>query len=556
MSAVMVPYVDGKQPVRPASGLTGAPGARGRSVVVATLDGPLGRALACELGALRWTVREAGSAATIFALLEQETAAVVLLDSWLPDLEMLECVRELGRQFPALDVLTTDGSDIGAAPARGPYRGEVLHALRQAEKMLQQDNGTSRGEGTDAPAWQDALPAREILRRHLQPEAAAGLGGTRRAAALPDLLLNEDSTSGPNSVPFSSSSSTAAVPATVAVGQPADALLPEFVGCDARLVEMSRRIRLVAHRRTAVLVHGPTGTGKELVARAIHRLSGRERFIAINCAAIPEALIEAELFGHARGAFTGATQAKPGRFELAHGGTLLLDEIGEMPLHLQPKLLRALQEREFERLGETRTVKVDIRVIATSNVALARAVDRGAFRSDLYYRLNVIPLSLPPLRERTEDVGLLALFFARTWAERAQRPIPVLTEDFLESLRARSWPGNVRELGNFMQRVLSLHASAHVPAQPIDRACFLRESGPALARKAPEPALPLAGATEPQPFASPVGVPIRELERLHLEKTLVMTQGNRTHAAEMLGISLRTMRNRIREYGLPPRQYA
>ena len=334
-----------------------------------------------------------------------------------------------------------------------------------------------------------------------------------------------------------------------------------IVGRAPALLQALSRARAAASTDADILVEAESGTGKELLARFIHEASDRARkpFVAINCAAVPEHLLESELFGHARGAFTGATQAKPGRFELAHGGTLLLDEIGEMPLHLQPKLLRALQEREFERLGETRTVKVDIRVIATTNVALARAVDRGAFRSDLYYRLNVIPLSLPPLRERAEDIALLAGFFARSWAERAQRPVPVLTEDFLEALEAQSWPGNVRELGNFMQRVLSLHASAHTPARPIDRACFLRETGPApafLRESLGGPRLAAAPSAARAMAAPPASVPIRELERLHLEKTLAITQGNRTHAAEMLGISLRTMRNRIREYGLPPRQYA
>ena len=337
-----------------------------------------------------------------------------------------------------------------------------------------------------------------------------------------------------------------------------------IVGRAPALLQALARARAAASTDADILVEAESGTGKELLARFIHEASSRARkpFIAINCAAVPEHLLESELFGHARGAFTGATQAKPGRFELAHGGTLLLDEIGEMPLHLQPKLLRALQEREFERLGETRTVKVDIRVIATTNVALAAAVDRGAFRSDLYYRLNVIPLSLPPLRERVEDIPLLARFFARTWAERAQRPAPVLAPDFLETLQAQPWAGNVRELGNFMQRVLSLHATdprsgrdalGTQPAQQIDRACFLRETGPTLARKAPEP---LPQSAEQQASGQRIGLPIRELERLHLEKTLAMAQGNRTHAAEMLGISLRTMRNRIREYGLPPRRYA
>ncbi len=319
-----------------------------------------------------------------------------------------------------------------------------------------------------------------------------------------------------------------------------------IVGRSPALLQALARARAAARTDADVLVEAESGTGKELLARFIHEASDRaqEPFVTVNCAAVPEHLLESELFGHARGAFTGATQSKPGKFELAHGGTLLLDEIGEMPLHLQPKLLRALQEREFGRLGEARTVKVDIRVIATTNVALAGAVDRGAFRSDLYYRLNVIPLSLPALRDRVEDIPLLAAFFAASWAARAERPVPALTPDFLEMMEARQWPGNVRELGNFMQRVLSLHASDRGGA-PIDRACFVREAGPAGNRSG------VAPASEP---AMPV--PIRQLERLHLERTLALTQGNRTHAAEMLGISLRTMRNKIREYGLPPRRYA
>ena len=296
-----------------------------------------------------------------------------------------------------------------------------------------------------------------------------------------------------------------------------------------------------------------SGTGKELLARFIHEGSARAHkpFVAVNCAAVPEHLLESELFGHARGAFTGATQSKPGKFELAHGGTLLLDEIGEMPLHLQPKLLRALQEREFERLGETRTVHVDIRIVATTNVSLAAAVAQGSFRSDLYYRLNVIPLSLPPLRERTEDIALLAAHFARAWAKQENRPVPELAPDFLDMLEAQPWPGNVREFGNFLRRIFSLHAPEYT-GTPMDRACFLREAASSVVRELPAAFAPAIPETTPLP----VGTPIRHLERLHLEKTLAMTQGNRTHAAEMLGISLRTMRNKIREYGLPPRRYA
>ena len=326
-----------------------------------------------------------------------------------------------------------------------------------------------------------------------------------------------------------------------------------IVGRSPALLAALARARAAASTDADVLVEAESGTGKELLARFIHEASARARkpFIAVNCAAVPEHLLESELFGHARGAFTGATQSKPGKFELAHGGTLLLDEIGEMPLHLQPKLLRALQEREFERLGETRTVHVNIRIIATTNVSLAAAVAKGTFRSDLYYRLNVIPLSLPPLRERMEDIALLAAHFAQSWAKQEGRPVPELAPDFLDMLQAQPWPGNVREFGNFMRRIFSLHAPEYT-GTPMDRACFLREAASSVVRELPAAFAPEVAEITPLP----AGAPIRHLERLHLEKTLAMTQGNRTHAAEMLGISLRTMRNKIREYGLPPRRYA
>jgi transcriptional regulator with PAS, ATPase and Fis domain len=296
-----------------------------------------------------------------------------------------------------------------------------------------------------------------------------------------------------------------------------------------------------------VLIEAESGTGKELLARFIHDSSDRchKPFVALNCAAVPEALLESELFGHGRGAFTGAVAAKAGKFELADGGTILLDEIGEMPLHLQPKLLRALQEREFERLGESRVVHVDIRVIATTNVSLAAMVERGQFRGDLYYRLNVIPLTLPPLRERREDIPILAQHFAAKYAAKARSAAPRLHPEFLERLTAQSWPGNVRELANFMRRVLTLSETSE-----IDASCFEMEFQGAMRPFVvhSQPPIPISGAA--------AGTPIRQVERLHLEKTLALTDGNRTHAAEMLGISLRTLRNKIREYGLPPRRYA
>lgn len=320
-----------------------------------------------------------------------------------------------------------------------------------------------------------------------------------------------------------------------------------IIGRSPLLIKAMQRARAAAATDADVLIEAESGTGKELFARYIHEASSRSRraFVAVNCAALPETLLESELFGHGKGAFTGASAAKAGKFELANGGTILLDEIGEMPLNLQPKLLRVLQEREFERLGETRSIRLDIRVIATTNASLVTMVERGQFRSDLYYRLNVIPLSIPPLRERGDDVVALALHFAEKFAAEQGRPRAVLGPDFLERLQAHSWPGNVRELGNFMRRVLSLHEGG-----AIDAACFHEELRPQLPVCA-APVLAPASAGAPAP-----GIPLSVLERAHLENTLAMAKGNRTHAAEMLGISLRTMRNKIREYGLPPRRYA
>ena len=354
--------------------------------------------------------------------------------------------------------------------------------------------------------------------------------------------------------------------ANVGAPEPSGSAGGNIVGNAPALLRAVQRARAAATTDADVLIEAESGTGKELLARFIHDASDRSRkpFVAINCAAVPEHLLESELFGHARGAFTGALAAKAGKFELAHGGTLLLDEIGEMPLHLQPKLLRALQEREFERLGETRSTKVDIRVIATTNVLLGAMVEQGRFRSDLYYRLNVIPLALPALRERSGDIPVLARYFAEKYAGKAQRAAPELSTEFLARLASHSWPGNVRELGNFMRRVLSLH-----PDRVLDESCFDQEfqlrTGPGaepgastLPRSLPSGG-PFSSAAESRGSGgagAPAGLPIRQVERVHLEHTLAMTHGNRTQAAEMLGISVRTMRNRIREYGLPPRRYA
>ena len=297
------------------------------------------------------------------------------------------------------------------------------------------------------------------------------------------------------------------------------------------------RARQAAATAVDVLIEAESGTGKELVARLIHRLSPRRDrpFIAVNCAAFPETLLESELFGHAKGAFTGADHAKPGKFELAHGGTILLDEIGEMPLALQPKLLRVLQERELDRLGDTRTLRVDLRVIATTNRALRPMVNAGQFRADLYYRLNVIALTLPPLREREGDVRELAHYFATRYGPAF--PALRLSEDFLECLEAHTWPGNVRELANCMRRVTALALGPEIGVAAL-------EGYEWNAAHSGSPAIP--GEQQLRP-----GLKLGDMERQLFALTLESTGGNRSRAAELLGVSLRTVRNKIRAYGLP-----
>jgi len=333
-----------------------------------------------------------------------------------------------------------------------------------------------------------------------------------------------------------------------------------IVGSAPSLLSALERARHAARTDADVLIEAESGTGKELFARYIHENSDRKHrpFVAVNCAAVPEHLLESELFGHVRGAFTGATASKPGKFELAEGGTLLLDEIGEMPLHLQPKLLRALQEREFERLGDTRSTRVNIRIIATTNVSLPAMVEQGKFRADLYYRLNVIPLPLPPLRERREDIPVLAEFFARKFASEAARPIPVLHPEFIQGLQAHSWPGNVREFGNFMRRLVTLSESGEIGPE-----CLKAELGGANhISSSISNSISQYRSDYPETISSKAVSPLRagssmrEVERHLLEATLQITGGNRTRTAKMLGVSLRTIRNKIREHGLPPRRYA
>jgi DNA-binding NtrC family response regulator len=301
------------------------------------------------------------------------------------------------------------------------------------------------------------------------------------------------------------------------------------------------RAEQVAASEASVLITGESGTGKEVIARHLHRRSRRAAgpFVALNCAAIPENLLESELFGHERGAFSGALARRTGKFEAADGGTLLLDEISEMDVRLQAKLLRALQEREIDRVGGTAPVRVDVRILATSNRDLLAEVARGAFREDLYFRLNVVSLRIPPLRERPGDIAPLAAHFARRYAEVNGLPPRPLAPDALLRLAAHDWRGNVRELENTIHRAVLLAQGDAIDAAAI-------EVGPPAAAGRATPGS--AAGTGMGTVAGLVGRRMEEVERDLILETLLHTLGNRTHAATILGISIRALRNKLRDY--------
>ena len=305
--------------------------------------------------------------------------------------------------------------------------------------------------------------------------------------------------------------------------------------------EMKRLLQLatnVASSRATILISGESGTGKEVLARFVHAKSPRanRRMVAINCAAIPAELLESELFGFEKGAFTGAVHAKAGKFELANHSTFLLDEISELPLPLQAKLLRVIQEGEVERIGAKVPVKINVRLIATSNRDLASMVRTGQFREDLFYRLNVIPLAIPPLRKRPRDIEELAKFFVEVSGIVNGKQGKRLSEDAIQKMKSWKWPGNVRELENVVERSVLMSASDAITGHEIDICGFDQEL---------PSAFPSGGDLLP-------GMTIGEAEKRLIMKTLEHTSQNRTKAAQMLGISIRTLRNKLHEYGVAP----
>jgi formate hydrogenlyase transcriptional activator len=308
----------------------------------------------------------------------------------------------------------------------------------------------------------------------------------------------------------------------------------DLIGSSARFRALLNDVKLVAPVDSAVLIQGETGTGKEAIARAIHEAGPRRnnRFVALNCAAIPSALLESEMFGHEKGAFTGAWAQTRGRFQTADGGTLFLDEIGDMPLELQPKLLRALQEQEFERLGSTQTVRVNVRVVAATNQDLEQLVNKKLFRADLFYRLNVIPLCLPPLRERVEDIPPLTDFFVAKFSARLNKSIDLIPDEVLAALKAHDWPGNIRELQNVIERAV-LFSPGVVLRLPLDLKQTVKQISESVART------------------------LADADREHILETLEQTDwmiGGQGGAADRLGLPRTTLIYKMRKLGIETRR--
>ena len=442
----------------PVPALPAPPRGKPRTALVASADRSFRQRLSEILTGLRWQVRESEGAAQTWSEAESAVPEAVIVDSWLPDLDLSEFLADFHKRFPDVDLVTAGGIAAAESP-RGPYRQELLYALR-------------RSQDGDTAAWNAAPPMRSRER---------AIGGLRPVPASP-VPMRMDSTFPQPTTPAPAGNAwnldpqelnSAAYSGEPSAGSRREPIsserLPELVGNAPCMLEVSRRIRLVAPRSTPVLIEGPTGSGKEIVAEALHRLSSRSKkqFVAINCAAIPEPLLEAELFGHTRGAFTGAVQGRTGRIESADGGTLFLDEIGEMPLALQSKLLRFVESGELQRVGDNETVKVDVRIVAATHRPLAQHAQEGGFRADLYYRLAVFLIRTPPLASHAEDLPTLVEHFLERMGREA--PVKRIAPEALARLSAHLWPGNVRELEHVLERAAILAGEeSTITAQEID----------------------------------------------------------------------------------------
>ncbi|GJL53271.1 MAG: sigma-54-dependent Fis family transcriptional regulator [Nitrospirales bacterium] len=438
-------------------------------ILVVEDDVHLQAALSQTLGGHGYAVSVVNDSREGLEWLQRNGASLILADVNLPGksgIELLRDIRMSGNQVPVV-MMSAFGSVETAVEALKLGATEFLQKPFRAEKL---EEVVSKIKGDE----QDATPGNTVIKHH----DAASVG---------------------------------------------------FLTRNDRVLQTLQTLETVAASQATILIQGESGTGKEVLARYVHRNSPRanQPFVAVNCAALPEGLLESELFGYEKGAFTGALARRCGKFELAHQGTLLLDEIGEMTLGLQAKLLRVLQEREVDRLGSRNPISVDVRVIATTNRNLLQEVQAGRFREDVYYRLSVMPVTIPSLRERPEDIDVLVEHFAQQSCQRNGRPSAGITEEAMSYLKTRRWRGNVRELENVIERAVLLSGSGPLRMEHVT---------------CEEPTLNV-----PTPSVQPTGS-IWEMERDLIFRVLDQHGGNRTHAARTLGISIRTLRNKLREY--------
>jgi len=396
-----------------------------RTVVVVSPDAAVRSRLHRLLVNMRWSVAEAAGGAEAMGYLDEHPHEALLVDSWLPDLEISEFTKWIGIHFPSTDLIYLDGAL--SSTQRSPRRNELLHVLRQMEESSAGDGAVWRSAPLVVPRPISSIPP-----------------------SLPRPIVNEQP----------QWNRAEPIPKTPIM------LLPGIVGSSAAMRELASMVSMVAPRSATVLIEGETGTGKELVAQAVHRLSARSSkpLVVLNCAAIPESLLEAELFGHTRGAFTGAVQSRVGRIEAANGGTLFLDEIGEMPLALQAKMLRFLECGELQRIGDNEISRVDVRVVAATHQPLEQHAAEGKFRLDLYHRLAVFPVEILPLRERMEDLPMLVDHMLSQMAQRSQAKR--MGDGTVQILSAHAWPGNVRELGHVLERASILSGQNSVIHPP------------------------------------------------------------------------------------------
>ena len=421
----------------------------------------------------------AHDAETALEALERDPASVVLTDLRMPGMDGITLLKEVKRRAPRTEVILISGVGTVESAVEAMREGAYDFLTKPLERVVVRK------------AIEKAVEVQELLREN--EDLRAQLQNLRDESGL--------------------------------------------IGNHSSVRAVKELVRQVAPTSANVLILGESGTGKELVANSIHALSERKGgpYIKLNCAALPETLLESELFGYERGAFTGAAQRKEGRFRLAHRGTLFLDEIGDMPLVLQPKILRVLQEGEFERVGGTETLKADVRIVASTNRDLERAVAERAFREDLYYRLNVIRIHLPPLRERRSDVPLLAEHFLQRYASKNSRPVRGFSREAVELLSNYDWPGNVRELENTVERAVVLSRGEILTPEDLP---------PGVAR-AQVPAAEAPLPSEAPVLTIPVGTPLAEVERRVIIETLRRAGGDKSEAARQLGIATRTIYRKL-----------